>query len=1131
MADRNNHRILIFNDPLNTDFKADYVMGRPDFTSNKPGKPAAAASIPTPTDSTFNTPYGMFVADNGDLYVSDYDFNRVLKFNDPLNTDFKADMVFGQEGSYTGTTANYNGRDAGSLSGPIDVFLDGSGNLYISDHENSRLLVYKHPLDENADFVYGQDGSFSGAALAQTAEGSNKINSALIIGGNIYATDTYNHRMLIYRNSTAGDIFISRTDFNFGTVNINFGKTINFNIMNSGIDSLFVDSIRVKSSGEKWSDEFVILGTDTATLKTAPLDTMNIGLKFTPRLNVSYADSLIIYYRTEGSGSVITKSSSLTGTGELPPVITPPDSTADIVIGQPDFVSNTASTSQTEMISPAHAAIDYTVSPPVLYVSDMSNNRITGFRNYPFISSGAAADFVIGQPDFTSSGSGLSSTKFATPHGIAFGRYGTMWIADYSNNRVLGFIRPSETDGIADYVIGQPDMTSNTLNNGGIGDSTLNAPVTVAVDDQNRLYIVDRDNRRVLIYNDPLNTDFKADYVIGQPDFSTMATSTTDSTLADPQGITLLPNGDVIVGDPTNNRVLKFYDPVNTDTKADQVFGQSGSFTSSSDNNPSLNARSLYVPMNSAVDNYGNVYISDYNNHRVLFYNSPHDTTADYVYGQDGSLTDSVSVLDAEGLKYPRGLVVDLNNNLLISDNANSRILIFKSSGSPVMDLSIAQLNFGNVNSGTYDTLSFEIKNSGMDTLFVDSVFIQSTMQAAGAWFTVLDSIDTLRSSPVDTMTVRTVFSPAATKGYSDSLIIFFRTGSGASVQTNTVFVSGNGIVPFQDGISAFPDSTADIVLGQTNFTANGPSASQTTLNAPFWLALDTSAAQPVLYLSDQGNHRILGYYNYPFFQNGQAADFVIGQDNYTLNSSGCSKTEFNSPRGIAIDKAGNLWVADHGNHRVLVFISPLTTDFTADFVFGQAGSFSTGTINNGGVSANSLYNPFTVSFDNQNRVYICDKANHRILVYDNPLITDQTADYVIGQSNFTSNGPSVTDSTFNIPGNCITTANGDLYVADIDNHRILKFIDPLNTDRKADQVFGQGGSYTSGSANNPGLSRVSLQKPICLGFDDSGNFYVCDNTNHRLLVFEAPVDTSADYVYGQNGSFTANGSAASATQ
>src|SRR5260221_566900 len=80
------------------------------------------------------------------------------------------------------------------------------------------------------------------------------------------------------------------------------------------------------------------------------------------------------------------------------------------------------------------------------------------------------------------------------------------------------------------------------------------------------------------------------------------------------------------------------------------------------------------------------------------------------------------------------------------------------------------------------------------------------------------------------------------------------------------------------------------------------------------------------------------------------------------------------------------------------------TLDSTADHVFGQAGSFITRNINHGGLSASSLHAPAGPAPDGQGNLYVADASNHRVLEYDAPLTTDPPADRVFGQPSFITN-------------------------------------------------------------------------------------------------------------------------------
>ena len=75
-----------------------------------------------------------------------------------------------------------------------------------------------------------------------------------------------------------------------------------------------------------------------------------------------------------------------------------------------------------------------------------------------------------------------------------------------------------------------------------------------------------------------------------------------------------------------------------------------------------------------------------------------------------------------------------------------------------------------------------------------------------------------------------------------------------------------------------------------------------------------------------------------------------------TVNKGGISASSLYQPQKFAMDPSGNLYVADYGNSRVLFYPSGSTT---ATRVYGQLGSFTTGTVNNGGISANSLWDPY----------------------------------------------------------------------------------------------------------------------------------------------------------------------------
>jgi NHL repeat len=166
----------------------------------------------------------------------------------------------------------------------------------------------------------------------------------------------------------------------------------------------------------------------------------------------------------------------------------------------------------------------------------------------------------------------------------------------------------------------------------------------------------------------------------------------------------------------------------------------------------------------------------------------------------------------------------------------------------------------------------------------------------------------------------------------------------------------------------------------------------------------------------------------------------------------------------VAVDSAGNLYVADTHNNRVLEYDSPFTTDTVADRVFGQSGNFNSQTCNLGGISASSLCQPFGVAVDSAGNLYVEDDFNRRVLEYDSPLTTDAVADRVFGQPDFTSGSgqpcaPPSASTLCSTRGVALDFA-GNVYITD--SGRVLEYDSPLTTDTVADRVFGQGGSFTS---------------------------------------------------------------------
>jgi hypothetical protein len=173
------------------------------------------------------------------------------------------------------------------------------------------------------------------------------------------------------------------------------------------------------------------------------------------------------------------------------------------VLGQTSFTSNTPNKggpSASTMQSPSGVYTDGTS----LWVADTGNNRVLGWKAIP-TKNGQPADFVLGQSTFAANlgnhgGSMATATSLSFPTDVKL-VHGVLYLADSGNNRVLMFSKPPTVSGAAaDGVLGQPDLTSRIAAVLPTDTSHMAGPAAIA-EDQENLYVVDRDLGRALVFH------------------------------------------------------------------------------------------------------------------------------------------------------------------------------------------------------------------------------------------------------------------------------------------------------------------------------------------------------------------------------------------------------------------------------------------------------------------------------------------------------------------------------------------------------------------------------------------------------------------------------------------------------
>jgi uncharacterized protein (TIGR03437 family) len=608
---------------------------------------------------------------------------------------------------------------------------------------------------------------------------------------------------------------------------------------------------------------------------------------------------------------------------------------ADMVIGQYDFASNSAQGPAGNLSSgltdPSSLAVDAAGN---LYVLDTGNNRIVRYPNpVTQASSPLSIDLVIGQKTQSSGNTpNEGATNVATPKptnhslwfpsraGIALDPQGNLWVADTGNNRVLRFpvsqLAANTVEPAADKVLGQNGsfVTNDAPSCGNTCQTNLfvlSQPQSLAFDGNGALYIADG-YARVLYYSNP-NTQLTAAQVLGvvpTPAPGQTVTLPDDYSLGNslqnaPLGLFATGNT-VFVMDAQANRIVRYSAPANfTSTpttpspKIEGVIGQADLFSGKVNRGlVEPNATTLNAALGGAFDSLGNLWIADSFNHRVLFYPASGSLSFNQATGVGGQTDfpfNSPNLIEGREVWFLNGspgggIAVDKNSNpphLYIADTFNNRVLGFR-----------------------------DARAVGAD---VRSILTQKA--------------DLVIGQPAGDLFRAIMNYPNGDAGCGGCLPT--ATGLlqpvGLAVDDNGnlwVADSGNGRVvrfPAPFSVAAGTIQTADTVLGQSDFTHKDQSATDHTMNTPYGLAFFTVVdatgkviGQSHLAVSDPTLNRVLVFQT-PFV-NGEKAFTVVGQQSFGTGSPASSLANLNSPRGLATDTSGRLYVADSGNSRLVVF-------------------------------------------------------------------------------------------------------------------------------------------------------------------------------------------------------------------
>ena len=267
---------------------------------------------------------------------------------------------------------------------------------------------------------------------------------------------------------------------------------------------------------------------------------------------------------------------------------------------------------------------------------------------------------------------------------------------------------------------------------------------------------------------------------------------------------------------------------------------------------------------------------------------------------------------------------------------------------------------------------------------------------------------------------------------------------------------------------------------GTYGYSGDGGPAVAAQLWGPNGVAVDGAGN---LYIVDRGNQRI---------RKVDAAGVIStvagdGTQGFGGDGGPATAAQLDTPQGVAVDGAGNLYIADGGNNRIRKVDS--------------AGAISTvaggGPIGDGGAAvAAQLYYPNGVAPDGAGNLYIADSFNHRIRKVDAAGVISTVAGD--GTRGYGGDGGAAVAAQLFAPRGVALDGAGNLYIADNANNRIRK-VDAAGV------ITTVAGDGTRGSGGDGGpATAAQLSSPRGVALDGAGNLYIADRSNHRIRKVDA---------------------------
>ncbi len=742
------------------------------------------------------------------------------------------------------------------------------------------------------------------------------------------------------------------------------------------------------------------------------------------------------------SGCLVPERSLVCGDSER---CEPPHVEAPFVLGKPDGDSNWYT-----------HGLNYpsgvTVQGGMLFVADRENNRILVWKTWPS-QSYQPPDLVIGQKQPSVLEGGSLNNSFVGPRCLT-GDASRLFVGTDlpksqgtpEHNRLLQFALP----------LAQSYPTIARAQNvgagaGAPGPRNFAGPSPLLVGDT--LVVADRQFNRALLWSSANSFAFQdPSYVLGQTNLTSgAAMAASSSSLTAPQGCPASDGTNLVIADTNSNRVLLF-GPVSgivaNNQAAKTVLGQADFVSGQPNRGGAPSLATLSGPAGVAVATVGGMarlVVADRDNHRVLLWPtlpSANGMAASRVLGQsDGStVTANAGGVSLSSLSGPTGVYSD-GTRLAVADTENHRVLLWNSwptANRQPADVVLGQASgSGNVGNGLFATATSFVNPFGLARVGEGLALVDRGAHRVLLW---------------SKLPQRSTDLPDRVLGQAD---------------LNGSLAYGGASEPTADGLR-IPNRVASD--GQSLVVLDGFGFLTRVL---IWSRLPTAAKQP--------------------------ADGLLGQPSFRDQfGAGTPLSDFGGDGDIAMF-GGRIYVADAPWNRVLIWRSlPTRINQPADVVLGQPDRVSTNANQGGSPAAHTLRQPRGIFVDD-GHIYVADSGNHRILVWNtNDPLTNQPADRVIGQASFSDSQGCVSGRLCN--PQALAVQGSRLYVTEPGNHRILSWpTTSPQLGEPPERVLGQPDLSTT--APNVGrLALDRLSSPQSIVASDRG-LYIADSGNGRIVV------------------------------